>query len=401
MIQRQDSIKLNRNDPDSLYYWIANKISSYEFRNIIKKFIDEKCDIFLDDNEQSFQHGQIFNSMNLLIEKQLKSILEEGNITEEDYKNASERGKTDVKYKKYFNQIEKFKQYPFFKSVMVKRNKEMMLMAEKQMNRMTPNQIDNNNEQKIDLTPELLSKLFENDNEIKKVMKKSYNREEKRKIEVTNNEEEDMKIAIKQSLEQYKKEQEQREKQKKQSKKMDPINSIIGFEISEEDSSIKNRLEIKNIQNIGKESKINSIKEENINNEKNNNIYDSTMPAPAFDFHIAKQAQNNETLKKNRLVENNIYQIPKNENIYNSPRKIEPKSFEPILENSYKNSYEEDFKNNHNENDDNNNKRIFYLPDSYNENIPEYNNGNQEKEDYTKKVLKLEKKESEQKMTNI
>ena len=401
MIQRQDSIKLNRNDPDSLYYWIANKISSYEFRNKIKKFIDEKCDIFFDDNEQSFQHGQIFNSMNLLIEKQLKSILEEGNITEEDYKNASERGKTDIKYKKYFNQIEKFKQYPFFKSVMVKRNKEMMLMAEKQMNRMTPNQIDNNNEQKIDLTPELLSKLFENDNEIKKVMKKSYNREEKRKIEVTNNEEEDMKIAIKQSLEQYKKEQEQREKQKKQSKKMDPINSIIGFEISEEDSSIKNRLEIKNIQNIGKESKINSIKEENINNEKNDNIYNSTMPAPAFDFHIAKEAQNNETLKKNRLVENNIYQIPKNENIYNSPRKIEPKSFEPILENSYKNSYEEDFKNNHNENDDNNNKRIFYLPDSCNENIPEYNNGNQEKEDYTKKVLKLEKKESEQKMTNI
>ena len=125
------------------------------------------------------------------------------------------------------------------------------------------------------------------------------------------------------------------------------------------------------------------------------------MPAPAFDFHIAKEAQNNETLKKNRLVENNIYQNPNNENIYNSPRKIEPKSFEPILENSYKNSYEEDFKNNHNENDDNNNKRIFYLPDSYNENIPEYNNGNQEKEDYTKKVLKLEKKESEQKMTNI
>ena len=401
MIQRQDSIKLNRNDPDSLYYWIANKISSYEFRNIIKKFIDEKCDIFFDDNEQSFQHGQIFNSMNLLIEKQLKSILEEGNITEEDYKNASERGKTDIKYKKYFNQIEKFKQYPFFKSVMVKRNKEIMLMAEKQMNRMTPNQIDNNNEQKIDLTPELLSKLFENDNEIKKVMKKSYNREEKRKIEVTNNEEEDMKIAIKQSLEQYKKEQEQREKQKKQSKKMDPINSIIGFEISKEDSPIKNRLEIKNIQNTGKESKINSIKEENINNEKNNNIYDSTMPAPAFDFHIAKEALNNETLKKNRLVENNIYEIPKNENIYNSPRKIEPKSFEPILENSYKNSYEEDFKNNHNENDDNNNERIFYLPDSYNENIPEYNNGNQEKEDYTKKVLKLEKKESEQKMTNI
>ena len=401
MIQRQDSIKLNRNDPDSLYYWIANKISSYEFRNIIKKFIDEKCDIFFDDNEQSFQHGQIFNSMNLLIEKQLKSILEEGNITEEDYKNASERGKTDIKYKKYFNQIEKFKQYPFFKSVMVKRNKEIMLMAEKQMNRMTPNQIDNNNEQKIDLTPELLSKLFENDNEIKKVMKKSYNKEEKRKIEVTNNEEEDMKIAIKQSLEQYKKEQEQREKQKKQSKKMDPINSIIGFEISKEDSPIKNRLEIKNIQNTGKESKINSIKEENINNEKNDNIYNSTMPAPAFDFHIAKEALNNETLKKNRLVENNIYQNPNNENIYNSPRKIEPKSFEPILENSYKNSYEEDFKNNHNENDDNNNKRIFYLPDSYNENIPEYNNGNQEKEDYTKKVLKLEKKESEQKMTNI
>ena len=401
MIKRQDSIKLNRNDPDSLYYWIANKISSYEFRNIIKKFIDEKCDIFLDDNEQSFQQGQIFNSMNLLIEKQLKSILEEGNITEEDYKNASERGKTDIKYKKYFNQIEKFKQYPFFKSVMVKRNKEIMLMAEKQMNRMTPNQIDNNNEQKIDLTPELLSKLFENDNEIKKVMKKSYNKEEKRKIEVTNNEEEDMKIAIKQSLEQYKKEQEQREKQKKQSKKMDPINSIIGFEISKEDSPIKNRLEIKNIQNTGKESKINSIKEENINNEKNDNIYNSTMPAPAFDFHIAKEAQNNETLKKNRLVENNIYQNPNNENIYNSPRKIEPKSFEPILENSYKNSYEEDFKNNHNENDDNNNKRIFYLPDSYNENIPEYNNGNQEKEDYTKKVLKLEKKESEQKMTNI
>ena len=130
---KSSSIQLNKEDPDSIYYWIANKISSHEFRNKIKNIIEDNCSIFTDDNTNSFQRGVIFKDMNILLEQLLNSVFEEGNITPEDYSKASQRGKTDKKYRKYFVQIEKFKYYSFFREAMIKRNIQLTELAEKQM----------------------------------------------------------------------------------------------------------------------------------------------------------------------------------------------------------------------------------------------------------------------------
>lgn len=374
MNQKTDSIRLNKNDSDSLYYWIANKISSHEFRSVLKNFIDENCKIFFDDDKNTSIRCKIFNEMKILVENLLNSVLKEGNITEEDYKKASQRGKTDIKYKKYFIQIEKFKQYPFFKSLMVKRNQEIHHMKEKQMNLMENNQIDNNENQKIDLTPELLAKLFENDMEIKEAIKKFNNNNND-----VNTEDEDMKLAIKLSLEQYQKEKEEREKEEKFKKKnIQHINSIIGFEISaEEDVIKKNRPEIKNKSNKV-ESKISSIKVEPTNSQNSNDIYLSSMPAPINNSYTNKEVQNNETLKKSRLVVNNIYEEHQNENKYNSPfsniledNKLDRVEQESNLEKSHENSNEDNYKNDHN-GYNNKESKVYYLPGSINENNSEY-----------------------------
>jgi len=68
MAQNKPPIVLNKNDPDSLYNWIAYKVSCPEFRNPIKNYIDENCSTFVDIDENSFEQGQLFNEMNLLIE---------------------------------------------------------------------------------------------------------------------------------------------------------------------------------------------------------------------------------------------------------------------------------------------------------------------------------------------
>ena len=47
--------ELNKNDPDSLYNWVAYKVSCPQFRNPIKNFIDENCSTFIDIDENSFE----------------------------------------------------------------------------------------------------------------------------------------------------------------------------------------------------------------------------------------------------------------------------------------------------------------------------------------------------------
>ena len=340
---KSSSIQLNKDDPDSIYYWIANKISSHDFRNKIKNFIEDNCSIFVDDNINSFQRGVIFKDMNILLDQLLKSVYEEGNITQEDYSKASQRGKKDKKYRKYFIQMEKFRDYSFFREAMVKRNIELMELAEKQMNIIK----NKNNNEKTEITPEILAKIFSGDENIKKLSEK----EGKRKIK--NNGEEEMEKAFKLSLED-KKEIEVKEKEdivnneevkKKENKRIiGPITSIIGFDLSV----------------WGK--------------KKNTEINKSSMPAPIIEVPPS--------LEKEAIAKDYI-----NQN-FEKNLKVEP------LENISSNMNLEDSKK---RND--NKANIYYLPESINENISEYNGQSQEKSDFSEKILKMKKEEREQKMT--
>ena len=225
--------ELNKNDPDSLYNWIAYKVSCPEFRNPIKNYIDENCSTFVDIDENSFEQGQLFNEINLLIENLLKDVLEEGQITQEDFLKAAERGMEDKKYKKYFNQIINFGNYTFFKSVMTKRNYQIIQMAEKQMNQENENQSKSLNQEgnqnapqendsgqnRNELNPQIVAQMLENEQaELNEAIRQSLeDEEEKRRIAVI--EEEEMRRAIKQSLETSKKENEKKKEEEERMKR--------------------------------------------------------------------------------------------------------------------------------------------------------------------------------------
>jgi len=226
MSKGQNPPPLNKNDPESLYSWVAYKVSSPEFRNPIKNYIDENCITFLDIEENSFEQGQLYKEMNLMIENLLNDILAEGNITQEDFLKCAERGMEDKKYKKYFNQIISFGDYTFFKNVMVKRNFQLIKLAEMQMNQdnggENENEVGNGNEEQQNFTPEMLEQMKQNEqNEINAAIQKSLEEEdEKRRIAAI--EEEEMRRAIKQSLEQSRRDAEKNSKKEEPPKKPEP-----------------------------------------------------------------------------------------------------------------------------------------------------------------------------------
>ena len=363
MAQNKPPIVLNKNDPDSLYNWIAYKVSCPEFRNPIKNYIDENCSTFVDIDENSFEQGQLFNEINLLIENLLKDILEEGQITQEDFLKAAERGIQDKKYKKYFNQIINFGNYTFFKSVMTKRNYQIIQMAEKQMNleNEAQNQVPNENQnqredenrpERSNLSPEIVAQMLENEQaELNEAIRQSLeDEEEKRRIAVI--EEEEMRRAIKQSLETSKKEQKEKEKEKekkveakkeepkKEEKKFVPtISTNINFQFSGElkPQETKNNPSIIS-SNKGFQLQVSSKAEDfGISNQPKKEIKDSTMPAPTIEPKFEKKKEENkperpkkveikEETKKPKKVEIKEEKKEKkqdNENIINEPKKEE------------------------------------------------------------------------------
>ena len=132
-IPSTEEIPLDKTNPDSIYNWVARKISGPSFRNIIKDFIDDNCSLFIDIDENTFQQGQIFNEFNQLLENILNDVLEEGGLSQQEFLGAAERGLTDPKYKKYFDQLLNFSDYNFFKRCMTKRNYALIKRFEEQI----------------------------------------------------------------------------------------------------------------------------------------------------------------------------------------------------------------------------------------------------------------------------
>ena len=194
----------NKSNPDEVYEWVAKRISGPSFRNPLKNFIDENCITFIDIDENTHEQGQLFRELNILLENALEEIYKDGELTQEDFLKAAERGVEDKKYKKYFNQVINFGDYNFFKSIMTKRNYQIIKMAEQQM----ANAASMEKEQKENLSPEeseqktkeYVAKLLEEENkELDEAIKASLAEEDKRR-RIAAIEEEEMNRALKNSL---------------------------------------------------------------------------------------------------------------------------------------------------------------------------------------------------------
>lgn len=133
MLSNQSAPQLNKGDLESLYNWIAYKVSCPDFRNSIKDFINDNCSIFIDKEENISEYEQIFKQFKKLINDLLKDILYEGKISKEEFTKMVERGRKDIKYRKYFKQLSSFKDYSLFKSMMIKRNNELTTISENKM----------------------------------------------------------------------------------------------------------------------------------------------------------------------------------------------------------------------------------------------------------------------------
>ena len=210
----EEKIPLDKNNPDSIYNWLALKIKNPSFRNIIKDFIDDNCSLFIDVEENTFQQGQLFNEFTQLIENILGDLLLEGGITQEQFLTAAERGLNDPNYKKYFDQLLNFSDYTFFKKMMTQRNYHLIQEVEKEMEKKQKekeikkkeqNETKGKNKKERNLEEEEQRKLLyqmlnkEEEEDLQKAIQKSLEiEEERRRIAVI--EEEELKRVLKQSL---------------------------------------------------------------------------------------------------------------------------------------------------------------------------------------------------------
>ena len=219
----------DKSNPEDVYNFVAKRISGPAFRNPLKNFIDENCMTFIDVDENTFEQGEIFKELNQLLENLLQEVLEDGQLTQEDFLQAAEKGITDPKYKKYFNQVINFGDYNFFKTIMTKRNYQIIKMAEQQManaqkmaeegQEQNKEEENYNNEQR---TKELVAKLLEEEKkEYDEAIKQSLEEEDKRR-RIAAIEEEELRRALKNSLMVQEKQKEEPEIKKEEPKKEEP-----------------------------------------------------------------------------------------------------------------------------------------------------------------------------------
>ena len=209
----------DKSNPEDVYNFVAKRISGPAFRNPLKNFIDEN----------TFEQGELFKELNQLLENLLQEVLEDGQLTQEDFLQAAEKGITDPKYKKYFNQVINFGDYNFFKTIMTKRNYQIIKMAEQQManaqkmaeegQEQNKEEENYNNEQR---TKELVAKLLEEEKkEYDEAIKQSLEEEDKRR-RIAAIEEEELRRALKNSLMVQEKQKEEPDIKKDEPKKDEP-----------------------------------------------------------------------------------------------------------------------------------------------------------------------------------
>ena len=342
----------DRSNPDEVYNYVAKRISGPTFRNPLKNFIDENCITFIDVDENTFEQGQLFKELNQLLENLLDDVLKDGQLTQEDFLQAAAKGVEDKQYKKYFNQVINFGDYNFFKSIMTKRNYQIIKMAEQQManaKNMPEGKKEEineyyNNEQSEQKTKELVQKLLEEENkELDEAIKQSLEEEDKRR-RIAAIEEEELRRALQKSLinqEENAPPKKEEPEIKKEVKKEEPkkfVPSIsnqinFGFEgqvkLPKEEKKQEIKPEIKKEQTILPSSQKGFILESsNANVEISSNPYKKSInkPNPYKNLSIKKE-EKPESPKKEEKEEKVI--IPKEE--IKQKEEIKPK--EEINEN--------------------------------------------------------------------
>lgn len=115
------------------YDIIVGAITSPLFRNPIKNFIDKHCGSFLDVDENTIEQGNLFTKFNQLVESLLENVLKEYGLTEESFALIAEKGLKHPQHSKYFNQLVSMGDYNYFKSIMMKRNYQLVKQLESKM----------------------------------------------------------------------------------------------------------------------------------------------------------------------------------------------------------------------------------------------------------------------------
>ena len=243
---------LNINNLESVYNYIITTISSKDFRNPIKDYIDENCQIFFDVTENTFQQGALFNEFTQLVDNLLDKFIKSKGITDEMFLLSAKKGienPNKPRDKKYFEQLMAFNNYNYFKNMMTKRNYQILKLIEEEMiKKGEEKKVFENKEQK---------KQF-NDEEVKQAIQMSLEEQDQaRRLKAI--EEEDLKRAIKKSLKEGKK---NKNVQKEIHEKI--IDSSVAPNVSYDAKKNKNDYVINN-------NNLNFIGNNN-NNKKNNNF---------------------------------------------------------------------------------------------------------------------------------
>jgi hypothetical protein len=116
-----------------IYDLILQIICSPEFRNPIKNFIDENCESFIGEEENSLEQGALHKKFINLVETLLETSIKEFGITDQMFCLAAKKGLEDPKGKKYFEQLIAFTNYMYFKNLLTKRNLHLEELALKEM----------------------------------------------------------------------------------------------------------------------------------------------------------------------------------------------------------------------------------------------------------------------------
>ena len=175
---------MSNTDNEWYYDYILETISSPQFRNPIKDFIDKNCYSFVGTEENSLEQGNLFKQFTKLVDNLLEVSLMKLGITEEMFCLAAKKGLENPIAKKYFEQLISFTNYNYFKSLMTKRNIQLEEMA---LNKMNGENIKIKKKQ---------NKKDKNDRELQEAINLSLAaEEEKRKLKAL--EERELKRAIK------------------------------------------------------------------------------------------------------------------------------------------------------------------------------------------------------------
>ena len=121
---------MSAEDHDWIFDYVLQFLESERFDASVMDFVDEKCFIFENEEENKFEYSDIHKEFSEHIEALISSNLGELGITTEMFFEACERGRNsrDIN-RQVFERMMAMEDFETFKKLMVKRNMELQLEA--------------------------------------------------------------------------------------------------------------------------------------------------------------------------------------------------------------------------------------------------------------------------------